>query len=183
MGQMLQSTDDSELAAQAVCGDREAFRRLLERHYDLIYRIAYRYLGSAADAEDIAQDVCLTLVTKLGHFSSSSRFSTWLTSIVINQCRDLLRRRRSSQTLVERYGFQRTLEEGDQEDERKRAAWLQDALAGLEPSLRETVLLVVAEDFSHAEAADALGCSEGTISWRMHKVKERLRARRNDDDG
>ncbi len=84
---------------------------------------------------------------------------------------------------MERYGFQRTLEEGDQEDERKRAAWLQDALASLEPSLRETVLLVVAEDFSHAEAAEALGCSEGTISWRMHKVKERLRARRNDDDG
>ena len=183
MGQMLQSTDDRELAAQAVRGDREAFRRLLARHYDLIYRIGYRYLGSAADAEDIAQDVCLTLVPKLGHFSSRSRFSTWLTSIVINQCRDLLRRRRSSQTLVERYGFQRTLEEGDQEDERKRAAWLQDALASLEPSLRETVLLVVTEDFSHAEAAEALGCSEGTISWRMHKVKERLRARRNDDDG
>ena len=182
MGQMLQSTDDGELAAQALRGDRVAFRRLLERHYDLIYRIAYRYLGSAADAEDVAQEVCLALVTRLGSFGGRSRFTTWLTSIVINQCRDFLRRRKSSQGLVERYGVQRTLDDGDAEDDRRRAAWLQEALAALEPNLRETVLLVVAEDFSHAEAAEALGCSEGTISWRMHQVKERLRARRNNDD-
>ena len=65
MGQMLKTTDDSALAAAATAGDREAFRRLVERHYDLIYRIAYRYVGAAADAEDIAQDVCVTLATKL----------------------------------------------------------------------------------------------------------------------
>jgi RNA polymerase sigma-70 factor (ECF subfamily) len=85
---MLKTTDDSELAAAAIAGDREAFRHLVERRYDLIYRIAYRYLGSAADAEDIAQDVCITLATKLSRFNNRSRFSTWLVSIAINRCRD-----------------------------------------------------------------------------------------------
>ena len=88
---MLQTTDDSALAAAAMAGDREAFRRLVERHYDLIYRIAYRVVGAAADAEDIAQDVCITLATKLSRFDNRSRFTTWLVSIVINRSRDFLR--------------------------------------------------------------------------------------------
>ena len=71
-------------------GDREAFRRLVERHYAMIYRVAYRYVGSAADAEDIAQDVCVALATRLEKFGGRSRFSTWLVAIVINRCRDLL---------------------------------------------------------------------------------------------
>lgn len=180
---MLSQTDDSELAAQAVRGDRVAFRRLLERHYDLIYRIARRYVGSAADAEDIAQDVCLTLVTRLGQYHGRSRFTTWLCSVVINACRDFLRRRKSSEGLLQRYGVLRALGEADQADDAQRTAWLRDALASLEPSLRETVLLVVAEDLSHGEAAEALGCAESTVSWRLHVARKRLRAQLDEDDG
>lgn len=179
---MLSQSEDSQLAAAALRGDRGAFRQLLERHYDLIYRIAYRYVGSAADAEDIAQDVCLALVSKLGLFRNRSRFSTWLCSIVINACRDSLRRRKSSQGLVEKYGVLRALDAADQADDARRSAWLHDALASLEPSLRETALLVVAENLSHAEAAEALGCAESTVSWRMHTIKKRLRARLDNGD-
>ena len=126
---MLKATDDSELAAAAIAGDREAFRRLVERHYDMIYRVAYRYLGSAADAEDIAQDVCVTLATKLARFSGRSLFSTWLVSIVINRCRDSLRRRKSSQVLVEKYARSRAAEDADQADTEQRVGWLQRCAA------------------------------------------------------
>jgi RNA polymerase sigma-70 factor (ECF subfamily) len=186
MNQMLQQTDDSELAAAALRGDRVAFGRLIERHYDMIYRIAYRTLGSKADAEDIAQDVCITLANKLGNFAGRSRFTTWLTSIVINQCRDFLRRRKSSAALVEKYVVQRTIEEAGEEagedDAEGRSRWLNEELGKLEPALRETVVLVVAEELSHAEAAEILGCAESTVSWRMHMVKKALRARKDDDD-
>ena len=53
MRRMLQASDDNTLVDQALRGDREAFRVLVDRHYDMIYRVAYRYLGSAADAEDV----------------------------------------------------------------------------------------------------------------------------------
>lgn len=183
MGQMLSQTDDSQLAAEALRGDREAFRRLVERHYGMIYRVAYRYVGSAADAEDIAQDVCVTLATKLGGFRGRSRFTTWLTSIVINRCRDVLRRRKSSAELVEKYVALRESEEADQADTNERTAWLHEMLQALEPGLRETVLLVVGEDLSHGEAAKALGCAESTVSWRMHRAKQALRDRMGEDDG
>ena len=183
MDRMLQQTDDSALAAAALGGDREAFRRLVERHYDLIYRLACRYLRSAADAEDIAQDVCITLATKLAHFKGRSRFTTWLASVTINACRDSLRRRKSSERLTANYVVQRSLEEAGQDNTEDQSRWLEEALAGLEPNLRETVILVVAEDLSHAEAAEILGCAESTVSWRMHMVKKRLRALMDKQDG
>jgi RNA polymerase sigma-70 factor (ECF subfamily) len=180
--QMLKTTDDSALAAAAIAGDREAFRRLVERHYDMVYRIAYRYVGSAADAEDIAQDVCITLATKLSRFKNRSRFSTWLVSIAINRCRDFLRRRKSSQALVEKYAVLREAEDADQVDTDKRAGWLNAALQSLEPSLRETVLLILGEDLTHAEAARILGCAESTVSWRVHMARKQLKARTDNDD-
>ena len=104
MEQMLDMTDDSALAAAAIRGDREAFRRLVERHYDMIYRVAYRYRrlgrrcgGHRAGRLHHAGDEALALPQR-------SRFSTWLISIVINRCRDFLRRRKSSAALVEKYG-------------------------------------------------------------------------------
>jgi RNA polymerase sigma-70 factor (ECF subfamily) len=179
---MLKATDDNDLAAQALRGDREAFSRLLERHYDRIYRIAYRYFGSAADAEDIAQTVCLTLVTKLALFGNRSRFSTWITSIAINCCRDALRQRQAGKRLAETYGDLRDMEAADQKHGQARSDWLHEAMADLEPDLRETVILIVAEGFSHAEAAAALGCAESTVSWRMHIVKKRLKAQADKAD-
>ena len=177
MQRMLKPVDDCELVSAARGGDRDAFRRLVERHYDMIYRVARRYLGSAADAEDVAQDVCVTLATRLADFGGRSRFSTWVTSIVINRCRDSLRRRKSSQELSAQYVMKRELEDADQADSERRTAWLREALQSLEPDLRETVLLIVAEEMSHAEAAVALGCAEGTVSWRLHMAKKQLRAR------
>jgi RNA polymerase sigma-70 factor, ECF subfamily len=182
MERMLDTTDDSMLAAAALAGDREAFRRLVERHYEMIYRVAYRYVGSAVDAEDIAQDVCVTLATRLQKFGGRSRFSTWLVAIVINRCRDFLRRRRSAATLVEKYAALRDAEDADQADTEKRTAWLAEALQSLEPSLRETVLLVVGEDLSHREAAKVLGCAESTVSWRIHVAKKHLSARMDESD-
>ena len=173
---MLQPTDDSELARGRSGATARRSARLIERHYDMIYRVAYRYVGSAADAEDIAQDVCVTLVTKLGRFSGRSLFSTWLGSIVINRCRDSLRRRKSSAGSGGRYVVQRAA--------RMRIRRTRQRVAGstrrwnLEPSLRETVLLIVGEEMSHAEAAEALGCAESTVSWRMHVARKQLRAER-----
>lgn len=173
--------EEGDLAAAAQRGDRIAFGRLLELHYDRIYRIAYRTLGSASDAEDVAQAVCLALVTKIASFGGRSRFSTWLTSIVINACRDFLRRRKSTQALVARYGAMRELEAGEQADAAWREDWLDEALSALEAPLRETVVLVIGEELSHADAAAILGCAESTVSWRMHNVKKRLRTHLDND--
>lgn len=170
------NADDSELAAKALRGDRTAFGLLLERHYDTVYRVAVRFTGSPEDGEDIAQDVCMSLVKKLRSFRGKSKFSTWLYSVAVNACRDHLRKQKSAEALQSNYAMFRSMDADNQADDAERLGWLSEAVAGLEPKLRETAILVLSEDLSHGQAAVALGCAETTVSWRMHEVRKKLKA-------
>ena len=169
------TTDDESLARQAGAGDRAAFQLLLERHYDRIYRLAYRFLGAQEDAEDLAQDVCVALPGKLRSFRGESRFTTWLYRVVLNSARDLQRRRSSAQRLVSDYAEVSTLARGAQEARQRDTAWLYQALGLLSDDLRETAILVLAEELSHAEAGVVLGIKESTVSWRLHEVRKKLK--------
>ena len=167
--------DDRELVKRACAGNRAAFQRLLERHYDTAYRYAFRFTRNVEDAEDIAQDVCLGLAHKLRSFRGKSQFTTWLYRVVVNACRDHARKQKSSQTLQANYAVFREHDEADQRHDADRHDWLNQAVALLEPKLRETAILVLAEDLSHSEAASALGCAESTVSWRMHEIRKKLK--------
>lgn len=167
--------DDSELAKAARAGDRTAFGQLVERHYDTAYRVALRYTGVRADAEDIAQEVCLALADKIRTFKGKSRFSTWLYRVVVNACRDFARRQSTARTLQENYAVYREMASADTADDKNRTEWLNNALEALEPALRETTILVIGEELGHAEAAEILGCAESTVSWRLHEVRKKLK--------
>src|SRR4051794_41964310 len=86
---------DAGLVAAARAGNRDAFDKLLRAHYDRIHGLAWQLTGSRADADDIAQDVCCTLVEKIHGYRGDAKFTTWLHGITFNACRDWRRRRRS----------------------------------------------------------------------------------------
>ena len=173
---MSEDARDEELVARAKAGDGAAFGRLVERHYDLVFRVGCRLLGSVAEAEDLAQDVCVALPGKLDGFRGEARFTTWLYRVVVNAARDRQRRlateRRAWDGWAEVEAMGRT-EARERDDD---LAWLHQAMASLPDDLRETVALVLGEDLTHALAAQALGVSEGTVSWRMSEVRKALRA-------
>ena len=171
------SDPDRELIEGATTGNSAAFETLLRMHYDRIHRIAWRLTGSGADAEDIAQDVCCALVEKLGTFKGEARFTTWLTGIVVNACRDHRRRGLTLARLRGRLSVLAGLAPPPDGRDRYRQSWLASELARLEPLLRDTVVLVVGEDLTHAEAARALGVAESTVSWRMHEARRQLTPR------
>jgi RNA polymerase sigma-70 factor (ECF subfamily) len=180
---MRMMTDEDELAVRAGAGDAQAFRALLENHYDRIYRLAYRFFGNQADAEDIAQDVCLALPKKLKSFAARARFSTWIYQVVINACRDQARSQNSRRALNDSYGQISELTKAADRETREQIDWLYAALDTLSPSLRETAILVLAEDMTHAQAGDVLGIKESTVSWRMHELRKELRALAEAGDG
>jgi RNA polymerase sigma factor (sigma-70 family) len=164
------ATDD-DLVSLATQGSRTAFEALLRRHYDLMHRVAWRMTGSQADAQDICQDVCCALVERIASFRGEAKFTTWLIGIVRNACHDHHRRR---STLTRLKGHLAVLSEMAAPPDGRdlfRRSWLASELARLSPLLRETVVLVVGEGMTHAEAAAALGVSESTISGRMHEVR------------
>ena len=165
---------DGSLVSAAIGGDREAFGELLHRHYDRIHAIAWQMTGSRADAEDIAQDVCCLLVEKIGSFRGEAKFSTWLCGIVVNCCRDHHRRRRSFQGFTQKLTVLAGLARGPDGRDLHDQVWIDSAIGRLKPAYRDTVTLVVGQQLTHAEAAEVLGITESTVSWRMHEVRRIL---------
>jgi RNA polymerase sigma-70 factor (ECF subfamily) len=173
---------DADLVAAAAAGDRAAFRLLLERHYDRIHRLAWQLTGSRADAEDIAQDVCCTLVEKIGSFRGEAKFTTWLCGIVFNACRDLKRRRRSFGAFTDRLAVLTGLAKGPDGRDLHDMMWVKSAIARLPAAYREAVVLVAGEQLSHGEAAKILGVAESTVSWRLHEARRMLGGAGTDED-
>lgn len=178
----MESSDES-LARAAAGGDRAAFATLAGRHYDRVFRLAFRLTGSRAEAEDLTQDICIALPARLAGWRGEARFSTWLYRVVVNAAHD--RRRRNAARARAADGW------GDWESGRRAAAadaaaagdWLARAMAALAPELRDTVALVVGEALTQAEAAAVLGVAEGTVAWRMAEVRRRLRLLAREEDG
>jgi RNA polymerase sigma-70 factor (ECF subfamily) len=165
---------DRDLVAQAAAGDRDAFGLLLQRHYDRIHGLAWQLTGTRADADDVAQSVCCTLVERIGSFRGEARFSTWLCGIVFNACRDLHRRRRSFGGLTRQLALLAGLARGPDGRDLHDAMWVKSAIARLPPAYREAVVLVAGQQLTHAEAAAILGIAEGTVSWRMREARRML---------
>ncbi len=85
---------DAAQVAQALAGDRDAFRVLVERHSRSLFRLAYRMTGNEHDAEEVVQETFLRAYRRLNRFESRSSFGTWLYRIAVNCSLDLLRQRR-----------------------------------------------------------------------------------------
>jgi RNA polymerase sigma factor (sigma-70 family) len=168
---------DRTLAARAAQGDRAAFEALLRRHYELMHRVAWRLTGSRADAQDVAQEVCCTLVGKIGSFKGEAKFTTWLVGIVRNACHDHHRRGSAVTRLRKHLAVVTGLQPQPDGRDLYQRGWLASALAQLQPALRETVVLVAGEGLSHAEAARLLGVAESTVSGRMFEARRVMAAK------
>lgn len=165
---------DADLVAAASAGDRTAFETLLRTHYDRIHGIAWQLTGSRSDADDIAQDVCLTLVEKIGSFRGEAKFTTWLTGITFNACRDFRRKRRSFGGMIDKLTIIAGLAAAPDGRDAYDGVWLASAIARLKPALRDTVVLVAGQQLTHGEAAQILGIAENTVAWRMHEARRIL---------
>lgn len=167
---------DSSLVDKARDGDADAFGVLVARHYDRIFRLGWRLLGTRDAAEDLAQDVCVALPGRLSSYRCEAAFTTWLHRVVVNAARDRHRRAASHARAAQGWGDTERLRRAEATEADDAQAWLMRAMTDLPEDLRETVALVLGEDLTHAGAAEALEIPEGTVSWRMSEVRRRLRA-------
>ena len=160
---------DHELIYAAQAGDRQAFSVLVERHYRMMFKVAWKWCGVTEDAEDIAQDAAIKLGQNIGSFRFESAFTTWLYRLVMNAAKDRARvdnRKNLRETpLYEDAQFAAATPSPEQQLAHK------DALRFLEElpeDMKDTVIFVCWQGLTHKEAAQVLDCSEGTVSWRMH---------------
>jgi RNA polymerase sigma-70 factor (ECF subfamily) len=178
---MRMTVSDEDLARAAALGDGAAFAALLGRHYDRLFRLCFRLTGARAEAEDLCQDICAALPTKLQGFRGEARVSTWLWRVAVNAAHDRRRRRATFLKASDGWGDWEMARQEAMAESRERADWLLGALARLPPDLRDTLALVL-DDLTHAEAGEVLGISEGTVSWRVSEARKRLRRMRAEEE-
>jgi RNA polymerase sigma-70 factor (ECF subfamily) len=168
--------DERELIDRAQAGERAAFARLIEARYDFLFRLAWRWTGNRADAEDVAQEVCVRLARAIGSFRGEASFATFLHALTLNAVRDWGRRRARQKRIADAaLTFAAIDTVGSAAAETDPAGELWEAVRGLPEKQRDAVLLVHGEGLSHADAAAAMGCSEKTVSWHIHEARKRLK--------
>lgn len=178
---MLMDTTDEALALAAAAGDASAFAALLDRVYDRLFRLCFRLTGARAEAEDLCQDICAALPAKLAGFRGQARVTTWLYRVAVNAAHDRRRRQATYMKATTGWGDWEIARTEESAEARAQLAWLSEAMRALPEDLRDTLALVL-DDLTHAEAAEVLGISEGTVSWRLSEARKRLRALRQKEE-
>lgn len=173
---------DLELVERHRYGDSEAFEEVVERFQPMIYNLALRMTGNAADAADLSQEVFLRLLRHLGSFRGGSSLKTWVFRVALNACRSRLRRRWRRNRIV-RWETEEAAEnlpdprrgpEGEtlrHDLEEQLAA----ALASLPEKFRAAVILRDLEGLRYDEIAAVTGARIGTVRSRIARGRERLR--------
>lgn len=177
---------DRDLVEAAQRGDAEAFGALVRRHQRRIYRLAVHMLRNAAEAEDVTQETFVRAYGALDRFDGRSEPFTWMYRIAVNLSLNTIRARKPSRSgtthddprvagaLVERRPSM--ADPAAQTSDRRLAIALCESMDELSDTLRTTLILVSVDGLSHTEAAEVLGCPEGTIAWRVHEARKKLRA-------
>ena len=178
---MRMMTSDEDLATAAASGDGAAFASLLERHYDRLFAFCFRLTGARAEAEDLTQDICAALPTKLASYQGRAKVTTWLYRVAVNAAHDRRRKRTTYAKASEGWGDWETNRTAGIRDTNEQLDWLTVAMNQLNDDLRDTLALVL-DDMTHAQAAEVLGVTEGTVSWRISEAKEALRAIKEKED-
>ncbi|MBX3251978.1 MAG: sigma-70 family RNA polymerase sigma factor [Myxococcales bacterium] len=176
--------DEARWLEQAQRGDAGAYGRLVRAHQRRVHATAMQLLGDRGEAEDATQETFLRAWRALDRFDGRAKLSTWLYRICVNVSLNIIRRRRRAPTAdvddprIPEPAADPTQGRSDpvaalERDEIERR--LGKALDQLSPTLRSAVVLVLLQGLPHKEAAEVLGCPEGTVAWRIHEARRRLR--------
>jgi RNA polymerase sigma-70 factor (ECF subfamily) len=172
--------DPEPLLARCRQGELAAFTELFAACEGRVYRLALTILGDPQDAEDAVQDVFLRVFRGIDGFRGGSAFTTWLTAIVVNTCRDKLRRRKVRRTFslewLHRQPCAQTPDIANTVDERWHKQSLWAAVQCLDEALRLPVILFYHEGFSADEVAQALKLPAQTVYSRLNTARKLLRA-------
>ncbi len=180
-------TDSEKLwLARSREGDVESFEKLIGRYQKTAYNVALRMMHHEEDAKDVTQEALIKAFKSIQSFRGDSGFSTWLYRILVNTCKDELRKRRGNTV---------SLEQGRQSDSGFEAIELADetfapevvlesvttrqtineAIRALPEQNRTAVILRDVQGYSYEDIGVLLGCPVGTVKSRINRGRHLLK--------
>lgn len=183
------SLSDRLLLARLRERDEEAFSHIVKLYGDRVFNLVFRFVGNRSEAEDIAQEVFVTVFKSIETFRAESKFSTWLLRIAANHAKNRIK------YLSRRPGV--GAEEADDEEvalSQQRSvpghmvapdvmmeaaelgSLLEKAIAKLDEDQRLLILLRDVEELAYDEICEITGLPEGTVKSRLHRARITLKA-------
>ncbi|HEX5263109.1 MAG TPA: RNA polymerase sigma factor [Phenylobacterium sp.] len=178
---------EPDLVARARAGDRDAFRAIMTRCNQRLFRIARAIVRDEAEAEDVLQEAYVRAFSALAGFRGEAGIATWLTRIVLNEAHGRLRRRRVTVDLDELDAAQESAQvlnfpggarsDGPEADAARAQIrrLLEHAVDALPEPFRLVFILREIEELSAEDTARHLGLKVGTVKTRLHRARRRLR--------
>lgn len=183
MGKKINKQADADLVRDLKRGDPAAMEEIVKRYSNKVYNLAYHLTRDAHAAEEIMQDVFLTVIAKIGTLTTEAYFSTWLYRVTTNAAYGYLRKEKkfSEQTPVEDidqeqyldYDWSTLPDDVLLSEESKEV--LRESIDSLPEAMRTVVVLKDVEGLKNEEIAETLGISVPAVKSRLHRGRLILR--------
>ena len=178
--------NEAEIIKRVQDGDQGAFKELVDSFKDMVFKVCYNFLRNTEEAEDITQEVFLTVYKNINRFKEKARLSTWIYRIAVNKSLNFIRKNRR----VKIFSFFK--KDKNSEDEREtdlaspktadepllsdeRSMIIKRALGALPDNQRTSFTLHNIEGFTYEEIAGIMECSVSAVESRIHRAKTKLR--------
>lgn len=183
-GELVFLLSDEVLATQALKGELSAFEELVNRYKGSVFSIIYRMLGQYQEAEDVSQEVFLTVYQKLYQFDTTKKFGPWIYKIAVNTAISYMRKTRKVVTLnfdesyMQNEHNHSSLQIIDPDLNIERTELRKDieaAIQQLPDNYKIIIILRYQLELSNQEIADTLGISKENVEVRVHRARKALR--------
>lgn len=184
--------DEETIISLAQGGDRDAFSVIVQRYQARVFRTVLRFMGNYAIAEELTQEIFITVFKKIGDFQGKSKFSSWLYRTTVNHAKNQighLSRRgyyRDNEFDEEKIGpglsdnVSESINPEDYMEEKELASILFEKVAGLKVKEREIIILRDFEGLDYGEISEILKVSRGTVKSRLSRARARLKVEMKD---
>jgi RNA polymerase sigma-70 factor (ECF subfamily) len=175
---MSNSNIDSLLSG-CQAGDLSAFTELFQRYEGRAYRLAVTILRNTGDAEDVIQDAYLRIFRQIGSYRRDANFQTWLTAIIVNACRDQLRRQRIRRAIPLDWLRGNAIRDNKNPADEAEKSWELQTLWGIvnrmEDKYRLPMILFYHEGLTADEVGQVLKLPTHTVYARLNTARQKLR--------
>ncbi|MDB5014503.1 MAG: polymerase subunit sigma [Daejeonella sp.] len=178
---MQNKLSDIELIAQVLNGNQSAYAELVKRHQRFVFTLALRFSKSREDAEEISQDCFIKAYRSLHTFKQTSKFSTWLYSIVYTTAMTFLRKKRiDTQSIDDEENGEILVNQisdykADIVEQKSKSVYLNMAINQLLPIDATIITLFYQGEQSLEEIATALNMETNTVKVKLFRARTRLK--------
>jgi len=164
----------ADILKKASAGDMNSFELIYKETSGFVYNVALRVLNNSEDAEEVTQEVFLTVYHKLKDFRFESSLKTWIYRITVNRAINLAKKRSRDKVIKTEYENESKIQAAPDKGKEERSGVVDTLLRSVDPDQRACLVLRDIEGLSYKEISDTLKVNINTVRSRLNRAREKL---------